>query len=305
MSSADHSGINAVILRLYTLAQTPENQPVIVRRGVIPNLITFLENEDLEIKLLACQTLKLLSQHPDNKQLLAQDSNLLQQISSVFQGTKESTSTVCESIRLQISDIFHYLSPYMTESQLETAGVDVKLVLNLLKVQLGQKDQKEKKRNLVISVEQLKDSNVEQVRHFIHKLVMSLPGMLSYTFTKDRAKFYLRTPTDKLLNVLQSNGLKCTVISETVCETEYKNAGKPNGSDDVGPEEPSYLKEEESSAYKRSLVLSAESLEDRIARRKKKGKEIAGSPQKTKEEKPQEDKSTASKLFNKVTSFFW
>eukprot|EP01104_Vermistella_antarctica_P013185 TRINITY_DN3961_c0_g1_i8.p1 TRINITY_DN3961_c0_g1~~TRINITY_DN3961_c0_g1_i8.p1 ORF type:complete len:273 (+),score=74.15 TRINITY_DN3961_c0_g1_i8:261-1079(+) len=67
-----------IVTKLKTLAQQPENRPVIVRdQGCVPGLVMFLDNEDAKVVSTSLEVLHLLSMHDDNKSILAKEKGLV------------------------------------------------------------------------------------------------------------------------------------------------------------------------------------------------------------------------------------
>eukprot|EP01062_Namystynia_karyoxenos_P028849 TRINITY_DN21790_c0_g2_i1.p1 TRINITY_DN21790_c0_g2~~TRINITY_DN21790_c0_g2_i1.p1 ORF type:complete len:387 (+),score=71.46 TRINITY_DN21790_c0_g2_i1:109-1161(+) len=74
------SDVLPVALRLKSLASVTGNQPYIARKGVLPTLLKFLRSEQIAVQLSAAETLRLLSSHPDNPSVMAQDAELVREL---------------------------------------------------------------------------------------------------------------------------------------------------------------------------------------------------------------------------------
>lgn len=262
-----------------------------MRRGVLPSIVTFLTNDDFDVKLIAAQTICFLASHPDNRALMVQEKHLLLNLYNVYSLTCEHKRTSAEeSMYKLIHDVLAFLCEHISSEDAKSLPPGFSKMMEQYELQLGQSSthrsynqsqqmgfELQKKHNLIIVVDELKRG--EQVRSQLQKLILSTPGTISYTInlSNNRVTLYTRTPTDRLLEVFAKSGLtSTTVVMDAICETEFR---KPSGSgeaDELDKEnqEPEYLSPEisnDTSAYKKSLVAfgQAETLEQRIAKRKK------------------------------------
>lgn len=99
----DPDPVVAVVKQLHSLCLDPGNRPYICRRGVLPTLSAFLKHSDIAVSLLACQSVMLLSLHPDNLELLRREPGLEESLWGLFREfhTLESTSqhlTLCDTV---------------------------------------------------------------------------------------------------------------------------------------------------------------------------------------------------------------
>lgn len=280
-----------VVTRLRDLSQDPNSQPIIVRRGVLPSIVTFLANDNFDVKLIATQTINFLASHPDNRALMVQEKNLLPNVHDVYKCCEHKRSPVEESMYKLTREVLSYLCEHISEEIAKTLPDGFSKMMSNCGLQFGRSGLRhqhknshagdfelQKKHNLIIVVDELKSG--EQVRSQLQKLVLATPGTISYTInvSNNRITLYTRTPTEKLLEVFAKNGLtRTTVVMDAICETEFR---KPAGSGEAGQgmdkenDEPEYLSPEtntDSSTYKKSLVAfgQADTLEQRLAKRKK------------------------------------
>lgn len=96
-SSSHHNGGSlALVKRLKLLASDVENQPIVCRRGVLPSLLLFLQNTDPEVRIIAAETLVLLSSHADNPDCLCRERGLVQIVVSSYRSSKDSDPVLHE-----------------------------------------------------------------------------------------------------------------------------------------------------------------------------------------------------------------
>jgi hypothetical protein len=288
--------------KLRTLAQDYDNRPVIVRRGVLPSLITFLNNDTIEIRIIASETLSLLSSHPDNKQIMSAEPNLINSVCTQFKATTSAQEGQKEAVlRSNVSDILSNLIDYLSEEQMQQAGLSLKEVLKTLRTKEQQLEQTKqiKKHNLIIEVDELRKG--EAARQALQKVILQAKGTISYTISvaDRRVNLYTRTSTEKILGLFSEKGFTCNVVQDVICETEYrKPTAKKNTEEDKENREPKYLspeKKKQDLAYKNSLVSHGDSYEARLAQARAK---------KDKKEKEQES-GGVSRFLTKITSLFW
>ncbi|KAG2385907.1 hypothetical protein C9374_003056 [Naegleria lovaniensis] len=301
--------VHRVVTKLRTLAMDRDNQPVIVRRGVTTSLVSFLSQPHyhVNVKVIACETLKMLSSHPDNPELMAKEPSLIESLLSMYKSEVDKSNVLC----VLIQDIINNLYCNLSRDQLEMLPSDLlssQAPVNgsicssvAASSQDAKKKKKRKKRNVVLQIDQLVN---EKQRQRLEELILQLKGTISYTFNvpKKQVTIYTRTSTEKILEELSKNSYVTSVISDSVCETEYNNF-----SYDKENYTPQYLSSEKSSSHgnststqKSSYMQSLVACEDNSlqARRKKK---TSSSQQQPKEEQG----SGVTGFISKITSVFW
>lgn len=292
--------------KIKLLALDVENQPVIVRRGVLPSLITFLQNDNIQVRIVASDTIRLLSSHADNKQLLSQDAGLVAQVCSQFKLSCNAQEGTQEAVlKSNMTDIVANLSDHLNEEQMQAAGLSLKDIIKTLRVkeqQLAEQKQA-KKHNVVIEIEELK--NGESARLQVQKIILAAKGTISYTISvpEKRANIYTRATTEKLLELLQEKKFTCSIVQDAICETEYRSknvTSKKQEQEDKENREPKYLspeKKKQDQLYKNSLVSHGDSYEQRLAQQRAK-KENSKQAKK-------EDEGSVTRFFTKISSVFW
>lgn len=231
-----------IVNKLFLLSQETSNQAVIVRRGVLPSLVTFLKNEQVSVQVKSCETLKNLSSHPDNQKIMSTEPNLVDSLIKVF-NDKHTNSQV----RQLISEILINLSDYLTDEQKEST-LSLKVVLESLK-NLG------KKRMIILTIKKME---TEKERNQIQKIVLQIKGTISCSFDLNQQKLTLftRSTSQYVLSLLEPYDV--SLISEEVFDQEQEKENQ----------EPTYL---DSKKYNQtsSKAVVCESFQERIQRKKK------------------------------------
>ncbi|KAF0978230.1 hypothetical protein FDP41_002745 [Naegleria fowleri] len=316
--------VHRVVTKLRTLSMDRDNQPVIVRRGVTTSLVSFLSQPHyhVNVKVIACETLKMLSSHPDNPELMAKEPSLVESLISMYKSEVDKTNALCVLIQDIINNLYGNLSREQLEmlpsdllsSQAPVNGSIASSVAALANSSNNgsassvdaKKKKKRKKRNVVLQVDQLVN---EKQRQRLEELILQLKGTISYTFNvpKKQVTIYTRTSTEKILEELAKNSYMTSVISDSICETEYNH----HYSYDKENYTPQYLSSEKSSSstnnnnnntQKSSYMQSLVACEDNSlqARRKKK----AGTSSQQQQSK-EEQGNGVSGFISKITSVFW
>lgn len=233
-----------IVNKLFLLSQETSNQAVIVRRGVLPSLVTFLKNDQIQVQVKSCETLKNLSSHPDNQKIMSTESNLVDSLILVF-NDKHTNSQV----RQLISEILINLSDYLTDEQKEST-LSLKVVLESLK-NLG------KKRMIILS---FKKMDVEKEK--IQKILLQMKGTISCSFdmNQKRLTLFTRSPSQYVLTILES--FEVVLISEEVFDQENEKENQ----------EPSYLDSKKYNQNQNKAIV-CESFQERMEKRKKKEEE--------------------------------
>ncbi|EFC45492.1 predicted protein [Naegleria gruberi] len=293
--------VHRVVTKLRTLALDRDNQPVIVRRGVTTSLVSFLSQPhySTNVKIIACETIKMLSSHPDNTDLMSKEPNIIESLVALYKSEVDKTNTLCTLIHEIINNLYMNLG----REQLELLPNDLISVQAPMNEQINasnidaKKKKRRKKRNVVLQIEQLTN---EKQRQRLEELILQLKGTISYTFNvpKKQVTVYTRTSTDKILEELAKNSYTISVISDSVCETEYNNINY-----DKENYQPQYLSPEKTQAAQKqptkasSYMQSLVACEDNSlqARRKKK-----------QQQQPKEENgSGVTGFISKITSVFW
>ena len=287
--------VHRVVNKLRTLALDRENQPVIVRRGVTTSLVSFLgqNHYHINVKVIACETLKMLSSHPDNPELMAKEPNLVESLMALYKAEVDKTITICTLITEIISNLYNNLS----REQLEMLPSD--LLSSQAPVNDGvasidaKKKKRRKKRNVVLQIEQLTN---EKQRQKIEELILQLKGTISYTFNvpKKQVTVYTRTSTEKILEELAKHTYSTAVVSDSICETEYNNLTY-----DKENYQPQYISQERTSSSKSqnsSYMQSLVACEDNSLQARKKKKQ---------QQQTKQDQGSVTGFISKITSVFW
>lgn len=227
-----------IVTRLRTLAQEYENRPIIVRRGVLPSLVNFLNHENPEIQTKAAETLLFLSIHPENKEAMHNEPNLVDELCKIMQSQR--------SIRDIAKDVLVNLAEYITDENIAKYEC-LKTVVQSVNRQEAQRRRKlaklGKKKNLVLSVEKL---NNEEARRKIQTMILNCKGTISYTMNVPhrRVDLYTRSKTKFVLEMFEKEGFPAQLISKEVCSTEPIKR-----SDDKENRRPKYLQNEKKVSY--------------------------------------------------------
>mmetsp|Transcript_3417 Transcript_3417/g.5036 ORF Transcript_3417/g.5036 Transcript_3417/m.5036 type:complete len:286 (+) Transcript_3417:213-1070(+) len=275
-----------VVLRIRNLARDYDSRPIIVRRGVLLSLLNFIQSTNIDnVQTVAAEALKLLSSHPDNKLRIAQEPNLVETLCHVASEVHVQTFVV---------DTITNLSSYLTTEQRELCKTNPILGDALMQSKSKNKKKRKKKRNVVFRVEPM---NTEESRHKLKRIILSTKGTISYTLSApdSRVNIYTRTKTERFVDLFSRNGFKAVVLSDAVCESEYE--ADKNDMEDKENQKPQYLdpekRKQQITNARRSLARTGDSLQARLAKRK------------AAENQNDDDEGTMSRIFSRVTSYFW
>eukprot|EP01080_Neovahlkampfia_damariscottae_P007772 gene7772-12242_t len=253
-----------VVSKLHKLSQQESNRPVIVRRGVLGSLgrglqitfntfkVTFLKNDDLEVQLLSCETLSLLSYHPDNPKLMSIETNLVDTLLKLLNDNHTDSK-----VKKYCSDILVNLSEFLSD-EIKDSTLSLKVVLESIRkknedVALG------KKRNIVLFVENMTN---EINRQKVQSTGLRATGTISCHIDSNEKtiSIYTRANTKYVCSLFETVSLKVKLVSDKLCSTEIQKENVQ--------QEPSYLKPKT-----QSKALVVDTLQERIERRKKEKEE--------------------------------
>ncbi|KAL0479812.1 hypothetical protein AKO1_007461 [Acrasis kona] len=288
--------VSKVVLRLRTLASDPTNQPVIVRRGVLPSVVSFVQPHHSEqVRAVAAETLRFLASHEDNRQIMAQEPRLVESLTIVFNNNpalntstgSEDNSQQLDNLSIYTRDILTTLYPFLTDKQ--------KQQLPSLQQQLEalKKKKLRKKHNVSLIVKEL---TTDKIRSNLESIILNhLRDSISYTFSvpEHRVNIYTRASTERILQTFSSNGFTCSVLLDSICETEYNNGGADlEELDEKENNKPKYVERRQDDAHRKTLV-SCDSIEARLDRKTRK------------KEKQQQQQQQAGSFIGKIASIFW
>jgi hypothetical protein len=294
--------VSRVVLRLRTLASDPVNQPVIVRRGVLPSVVSFLQPHHTDqVRTVAAETLRFLSSHEDNRQIMAQEPKLVDTLTAIYNNALLNTSTGSDDgvmpndgLTIFTRDTLSALYQFLTDKQ--------KQQLPTLQQQLETQKKKKlrKKHNVSLSVKELTS---EKNRSTLEGIILnSLRDTISYTFSvpDHRVNIYTRASTERILQTLSNNGYTCTVLLDSICETEYNTTQNADAHDKENYQ-PKYVERRQDSGDSRSRTLVSfdranDSIEARLERKKRKKEKL---------EKQQQQQVSGSSFIGKIASIFW
>jgi hypothetical protein len=265
-----------IVNKLKSLSSETANQPVIARRGVLPNLVTFIKNKDIEVQTKSAETLKLLSSHPENQKLLSQEPGLVDAFLALF--NDEYTH---KDVRAIVSDILVNIGEYLSDDQKDRT-LSLKSVLESLKS--SNKEDNNKKRNITINIPKMN----EQTKMAIQKVVTTMKGIISYSMSLNSKELfvYAKTTSKYIVALLEGSGYPGTVISEEVCSTELLE-----NQENVKPVSLNFKNTAAGLDYQpSSKAVVCDTLQDRIAKRK---------------QRQQDDSSQGGGFFTRITSVFW
>lgn len=251
-----------------------------------------------EVKILAAESIKLLSQHPENPKMMAQDRDLVPALCS-------SSNSEEPKLEQLIADILVQLSEYLTKDQRDHFRMNISLndALSLKKKRQG--SSRKKKRNVVFIVEPM---NTESAKQQLKKLILSTKGTISYTISAPDSKVhvYTRTKTERFLDLFSRAGFKARVISDAVCETEYKTVDENGDKENQLPKENiKYIEPEKQKSEivknRRAVVSCGDSLQARMQERRKNRIQ----EKETQKSQVQEEGAGVGGFISKLTSVFW
>lgn len=230
MTEAVAVDVTRIVNRLRTLALDYDSRPIIVRRGVLPNLIRFLKSEDEQVKLLASETLRLLASHPENPKIMSEEANLVSTVCKVL-NNKATHST----IKSNLQEVLINLADFLTEEQKESS-LSLQVLLQTLKRKQQEPRDQHRKRNLVLSAEQL---NSESARHEIQEVILSVKGIISFTCNIPERTIHLYTRTEPaiIMRALNDAGYESKIISDDLCSPDKRK----RRSEDKENRKPEYL----------------------------------------------------------------
>jgi len=335
----DIADVIRVANKIRGIAQDPQHRPYIIRRGILPSIITFAQNEATEVRIIAMDILRILASHPDNKEPMSKEPSLISSVCAVMKGTEPGGLYEKEAtLRSYSIEVLVALSDFLTEEQLQKEGVSLKEILvktlRAKEQQLEQTSSKQnKKHNLVLEIDDLKRGEI--VRAQLQKIILQIKGNISSTISiaERRVHLYTRAPTETIIKLFAEKGFTCQVKSDAICETEYRGAtnsaqtAAASGSsantsasaktlndmnkENYEPKKPAsaqpevkYLAPEvnkQEQAYRNSLMTydDSSSYEAKLAAQRQKKKE------KKEPEPAAEESSGVSRFFTKITSVFW
>ena len=229
----------ALSLRLLDLSYPYNHRPYIARRGVLDTLTRFLEQENVEVRINAAKTLLLLSEHPENPELMCRESGLLQALRVAYESVQEDgvnapvgnhdneiqtaenktpEVTLLHSLSQVVQNLENALeakfeseeSPYIEPC---SAMVSKRPTARVSQSQL------QDTRKLVLDIPSLMSSSTDTLAD----LLESVRGVISFTMNLDshEVTLHLTTPTPTLLRLLEDRGHLAVVRSDF-----FVNAGQ-------------------------------------------------------------------------------
>jgi hypothetical protein len=229
---------------------------------------------------------------------MTQEPKLVESLSTIYNTSllndsnisDEGNTSSSDSLLVFTRDTLTTLYPHMSEKQ--------KQQLPTLQQQMDSQRKKKlrKKHNITLNVKELTN---EKSRSTLESVILNtLRDTISYTFSvpDHRAHIYTRTSTERILQTLSNAGFTCTVLLDSVCETEY-NTSANEATHDKENYKPKYVERrtESSESKSRSLVAANDSIEARLERKKRKQEKLD-------KEKQQ---NTGNSFIGKIASIFW
>ncbi|KAG5465143.1 hypothetical protein LSCM4_00595 [Leishmania orientalis] len=86
----------SLVRRFHALLQNYESRPAVARRNTLPTLSRFLRSKDRQIRKLSLEAVHLLAEHPENLQLLGNDSDLVDGVVEIYDGAQYDDPELCD-----------------------------------------------------------------------------------------------------------------------------------------------------------------------------------------------------------------
>jgi hypothetical protein len=282
--------------RLRALCEEYSNRPYIVRRGVLSTLVKFLQHENREIHLNAAETLRLLSEHPENPEPMCKEKGLLQALATAFQVAENVDADMFQVVGEVVGNLEAALdrrtseaTPAIpeTESSMTAKNRGTRIVHSVVG----------RTRTVVLEIPTLSDANASG----LSDLFECTRGVVSFTLDTvgHTATLYSSTSTPTILRLLEDKGFIALVRSET--NPTARGAQVRTSTTQL----PQYLSGKgaagDGSDYLRSIVLhgvDGNSLSSRLERQKQ---------EKTRSAKEKNAKQVAGLqgFFQKITTGWW
>ena len=259
----------ALSQRLRTLCEEYGNRPYIVRRGVLATLVKFLTNETREVRLNAAETLRLLSEHPENPEPMCKEKGLLQALATAYQTAEESDPEMFAAVGQVVTNL---------EAALDrrSEAVQQGAIINEGNSSMTTKNRGSRitnsligrTRTLVLEIPTLCDANAETLIDVLE----CTRGVVSFTIDTvlRTATLYTSTSTPTILRLLEDKGFIALVRSETTPQSVTHGSATRRGSN--SGQMPQYLSGKGgNSDYVQSIVLhgfDGNSLSSRLERQK-------------------------------------
>eukprot|EP00759_Apiculatamorpha_spiralis_P013165 PhF_6_TR19946/c1_g1_i2/m.29040 len=286
----------ALSQRLRTLCEEYNNRPYIARRGVLPTLVKFLQNENHEVQMNAAETLRLLSEHPENPEPMCKEKGLLQALAAAYEATEEKDPEVFQVVAEIISNLESALEQRTARgpsvapiTEAESAMTSKNRGQRITQSVVG------RTRTITLEIPTMSDANSAS----LVDLLECTRGVVSFTLdtVARTATLYTSTSTPTLLRLMEDKGFIAIVRSETNPQARQRRVSA------TPIQAPQYLSgsHEGSSEYLRSIVLhgvDGNSLSSRLERQKLEKAKNA-------KEKNAKQVGQLTGFFQKITSGWW
>mmetsp|Transcript_34493 Transcript_34493/g.40335 ORF Transcript_34493/g.40335 Transcript_34493/m.40335 type:complete len:323 (-) Transcript_34493:75-1043(-) len=295
--------------RYLSLVQDFKNRPVVARRNTIPSLLKLLKSTDVDVRLVAAETIALLAEHPDNPQFLCKEKEFLRTVYEAYHDSEVDElfhsllSRVFDALRVCLDEneseqarTDEHIDPAVVESRPEPTSSNAPPVdgAESARIAKGRTTRILKSvgrcRTLTLQVwlatEQRGNTLSPRVSSDLQELLHTTRGVVSFSIDSTEAKvtMFASTALLTLKQLLRDGGYECDVIGEVKLESSSVNADTNSSSNRSAPRYLDSIKSFASSLYQNSLVLhgtDANTLASRLkqqkeeARRKRNQKEVS------------------------------
>lgn len=190
-----------VVQQLRDLAADPQNRATIVRdQGCLPGLVIFLDNDNPHVVITALEALYYLAQVPSNRPLMKNEVGLLVSVRRII--NRQHSSPELKSSAQKVHDL---LIPQagsarpLSQSRSSVRG----------NVFLGASNRKA--RVVILQIDGLRD---QASRHLVEEQLLSVKGVVSFTFNMPQHRCVVRMRTD----------LKAETLCRAIAATERLSA---------------------------------------------------------------------------------
>eukprot|EP01012_Entosiphon_sulcatum_P054538 TRINITY_DN75411_c0_g1_i1.p1 TRINITY_DN75411_c0_g1~~TRINITY_DN75411_c0_g1_i1.p1 ORF type:complete len:320 (-),score=62.14 TRINITY_DN75411_c0_g1_i1:169-1029(-) len=286
MSSSELVNELSVVNKLWALSTDYNNQPYIVRRGILPTLVKFLHSPEPQVTLLTAQCLEQLASHPDNPEYMCREKGLVSAVYKLY-----SLPDISPKLKTTLAAVLKHLSSALPAEETPRAVPSSSACPpSTTAASEPSEPPNRKKRNITLCLKGEAKAQLQDIDSCLRKH----PGVISYSFNDQEqiATVYGTALPATVARALGDAGFPAEVVKD-------REAQRVEQAEQA--EAPSYLPEEADTAesdYKRSLVTTGEnSLAARLERRRQ---------EKLREREMQKQQQGAmSSFFRKLTSAVW
>ncbi|CAI8010626.1 Armadillo repeat-containing protein 1 [Geodia barretti] len=173
-----------VVQQLRDLAADPQNRATIVRdQGCLPGLVIFLDNDNPDVVLTALEALFYLAQVPSNRPLMKNEMGLLISVRRII--NRQQSLHELKSSAQKVHDLLIHPSGSARPSSHSRHGASRSNSF------LGSSNRRAK--TIILQVEGLND---EESRLMIEERLLTVRGVISFTFNMPRHRCVVRVRSD-------------------------------------------------------------------------------------------------------------